>query len=1162
MANGKNMNLTASLRLNTKEFQKGVKNIQRSIKDLQKSFLGVTAALGAGLGFSRLLSSIKDTAVALNSAEVTLKNVSQTSAEFAENQEFLKKIAISYGQDVLTLTESFAKFRAAASQSNLTLEQQRDIFDSLTRAAGAYQLSSDQTKNAMMAVEQMLSKGKVTSEELRRQLGNTLPGAFTMMAKAAGMAGLTTNGTTAELEKLMKEGKLLAEDVLPHFAKVLQASTANANFDTLQGSINRLKTTWTEVVKSSQFGDFYKGMIDGLNKVLKFVGGNFKTILVGTLGGIFGGRFWNASLAKGSKYYDDLANKAKKLTSEANKYAKQLDKIEEKYKFQGKRRADSPQTELNAVEVKRNGAFVNKNYTGAIDEQDIKLLQKYNRSLYELQKTENELGYRTKRISSDALKSTEALTPAIQKTGAGIKTLEYNTTKLQKVGAGIKVWAKGVGSAISGMLQGLAAGAIIGGALAAITALIEHFRKLKKEAKEIEEIVPKMLSAVGEGEGRNPIEVPTEDIAKLERINKLLEEIDKNGTDAANRQKIIDNVNTALNRTGKELFTVGSDIKNEIIPAIDGYINKLKDAAKQQAILAQVNEKTAEIVRLQTKNMELQLDPNYKKEDIRTGGYGLGYTTWEENRGLTKAAKKLDKEIAANNKKIEQYQKGVDILLGLADKDTLAEYYKTKGPGTKDSGDTGGTKVLKGIEKVFEDWKEEREKLTNLLKQGAISEAEYNEELDKLISKTWKSAAETGKLDIGNILGKIQKGQALTKMEEWYYNLYESAKRVAGNILIKGVQDAIDKSIEEGIKEMEDALDKALEKDLEIAAKGDALKIKGIPTRGKRNSLFDYNKEQSDILEDEVQLSKDWADALKDVYEEYKDLRGQSAELDALLDSILSKLNKAKQEATDFENAMNVAKITEDIRDMQNQIRKGVYGGIKDLATTMDRMVKGVKSVQEAFEDTDTSGWEKFVAVFDLITNTIDGVVGIIETFNTVSQLTTKIDMAELSLIEAKNKLYREQLATILQITAAKKSSALATAQETAAEGASIAVSKASTAASSKEAVAGATASAAKLPFPWNLAAIALAVTTVLAALTSGTMKFAKGGLVGGSSFSGDNVLARVNSGEMILNKGQQATLFNAIKSGNLGGGGKVEFEIRGDKLKGVLQNYDRIRKG
>ena len=45
--------------------------------------------------------------------------------------------------------------------------------------------------------------------------------------------------------------------------------------------------------------------------------------------------------------------------------------------------------------------------------------------------------------------------------------------------------------------------------------------------------------------------------------------------------------------------------------------------------------------------------------------------------------------------------------------------------------------------------------------------------------------------------------------------------------------------------------------------------------------------------------------------------------------------------------------------------------------------------------------------------------------------------------------------------------------------------------------------------------------------------KFATGGIVGGNEYSGDKILARVNSGEMILNAQQQANLFSFVSSTN-----------------------------
>ena len=100
---------------------------------------------------------------------------------------------------------------------------------------------------------------------------------------------------------------------------------------------------------------------------------------------------------------------------------------------------------------------------------------------------------------------------------------------------------------------------------------------------------------------------------------------------------------------------------------------------------------------------------------------------------------------------------------------------------------------------------------------------------------------------------------------------------------------------------------------------------------------------------------------------------------------------------------------------------------------------------------------------------------------------------------------------------------------------------------------------ASAMPFPYNLAAIATVVGTLASVFASikqmanAAGKYAEGGIVGGTSYSGDKLFAMVNSGEMILNKRQQGNLANM-----LGGGGQVEFHISGDSLVGVLNNKQR----
>ena len=108
------------------------------------------------------------------------------------------------------------------------------------------------------------------------------------------------------------------------------------------------------------------------------------------------------------------------------------------------------------------------------------------------------------------------------------------------------------------------------------------------------------------------------------------------------------------------------------------------------------------------------------------------------------------------------------------------------------------------------------------------------------------------------------------------------------------------------------------------------------------------------------------------------------------------------------------------------------------------------------------------------------------------------------------------------------------------------------------EALASGTASAASLPFPANIAAIASIIATITALFASFAGAFADGGVISGGSFHGDKMLARVNAGEMILNQKQQGNLFRALDSGGATGGMKnVEFTISGSTLKGCLKNYD-----
>lgn len=182
--------------------------------------------------------SILDAQIELQRLEQSYKSVFGESA--AAQLQTVYEQTDRVGLNFFKTAEAAKSFFAAGQGTTLTTELD-DIFKAVTNAGAALQLSTEQVNGTFIALGQMISKGKVQAEELRGQLGERLPGAFQMAAKAMGM-------TTAELDKFMADGKLTAEDLLPKLAKVLQevyARSAENAANTAQGAINRMSTEWT-----------------------------------------------------------------------------------------------------------------------------------------------------------------------------------------------------------------------------------------------------------------------------------------------------------------------------------------------------------------------------------------------------------------------------------------------------------------------------------------------------------------------------------------------------------------------------------------------------------------------------------------------------------------------------------------------------------------------------------------------------------------------------------------------------------------------------------------------------------------------------------------------------------------------------------------------------
>ncbi|MBD8896227.1 tape measure protein [Desulfovibrio desulfuricans] len=223
---------------------KKVINLESGAKNLFKTFIGY-ASLNSVVGTMR---SLTDSMLQMSRLNISYQTIFGNEYGATQQLQHIYSQTQAVGLEFQASASSAKTFFSAAQGTSLQKDM-NGIFDAVSSAGAALQLSSEDMSGIYLALGQMVSKGKVQAEELRGQLGERLPGAFRLAAQAMGM-------TTAELDKFMADGKLTAEDLLPKLAEVLKnkfASAANESANSVQGSINRMNTEW-EIFKANVIG--------------------------------------------------------------------------------------------------------------------------------------------------------------------------------------------------------------------------------------------------------------------------------------------------------------------------------------------------------------------------------------------------------------------------------------------------------------------------------------------------------------------------------------------------------------------------------------------------------------------------------------------------------------------------------------------------------------------------------------------------------------------------------------------------------------------------------------------------------------------------------------------------------------------------------------------
>ena len=248
------------------------------------------AAIGAQVG--QLRKSIGEIGVytaSLKQQKFALALVVKDTEKFNKAQEFLaqtsEKLAIP--QDVIV--RQFTSLTASVVGAGKSVEDAQEVFLSIASGIRGTGGSLEDMRAAMVATSQVFSKGKVSAEELRQQLGERLPGAFTLFAASM-------DKTPAQLDKALEQGKVTLDDFMG-FAKHLFANYGK-NAEILASSPaaagDRLATEFSKFKENfgGLFANIGAGFQDTTTKIISFLNDNEKAIkkfitnFVNNVGGI------------------------------------------------------------------------------------------------------------------------------------------------------------------------------------------------------------------------------------------------------------------------------------------------------------------------------------------------------------------------------------------------------------------------------------------------------------------------------------------------------------------------------------------------------------------------------------------------------------------------------------------------------------------------------------------------------------------------------------------------------------------------------------------------------------------------------------------------------------------------------------------------------------
>jgi len=203
------------------------------------------------------------------------------SEKTQQNLAFLQEVADKAGQSLVVLEQAYRRYAPSAVLAGVSQKAVNKSFQEFAEVGTILHLPEEKINSLFLALDQMFAKGVVQSEEVKKQLGNVLPGAVEAFAQSMGK-------TPAAFMESMKKNEVIAREAVPifsaHYRKIFGGpddSVFTLIQDRLQSNLNRLQTAYT-LMDRAIFADTRDTMNDIVKvaaEMVSAVGTNIKGII-------------------------------------------------------------------------------------------------------------------------------------------------------------------------------------------------------------------------------------------------------------------------------------------------------------------------------------------------------------------------------------------------------------------------------------------------------------------------------------------------------------------------------------------------------------------------------------------------------------------------------------------------------------------------------------------------------------------------------------------------------------------------------------------------------------------------------------------------------------------------------------------------------------------